>query len=63
MLAATIKKFISELEVKGFMIYFIQGKETNKIKIGLSIQPESRLRQLQTGSPDILSVNSRCNRQ
>lgn len=38
------------------MIYFIRGVHTGRIKIGTSINPEQRLRSLQTGSPEPLEM-------
>ncbi|MFL0798786.1 MAG: GIY-YIG nuclease family protein [Cellvibrionaceae bacterium] len=39
------------------LIYFVQGDQTRRIKIGKTNNPmEDRLRNLQTGSPDKLSV-------
>jgi len=40
------------------MVYFIQGQQTQLIKIGKADTVESRLRYLQTGSPDQLTVRA-----
>lgn len=37
-------------------IYFIQGQMSGLIKIGISQDPEARLRQMQSGSPEELSL-------
>jgi len=39
---------------RGRKTYFIQGKLTRLIKIGMAINPEARLRALQAMSPDKL---------
>lgn len=39
-----------------YYIYFIQGENGGAIKIGLSNNPKSRLKQLQTGYPDTLKI-------
>ena len=41
--------------IKGY-VYFIQGINGGAIKIGYSDNPESRLKALQTGYPDILKI-------
>lgn len=40
-------------QATGF-VYFIQGKKTRRVKIGFSVNPTERLRDLQCGSPDKL---------
>lgn len=37
-------------------VYFIQASITGLIKIGVAVDPSDRLRTLQTGSPDTLSL-------
>lgn len=37
-------------------VYFIQGKDRRLIKIGWSIDPKARLRQLECGSPEPLEL-------
>jgi hypothetical protein len=37
-------------------LYFIQGEQTRRIKVGISDKPLSRMRQLQAGSPDKLAL-------
>jgi len=38
------------------MVYFIQGETTKLVKIGQSVNPAARLRDLQIGSPDVLKL-------
>ncbi len=40
---------------KGY-VYFIQGQCGGAIKIGFSVSPEKRLKELQTGYPDTLTI-------
>jgi hypothetical protein len=42
------------------MIYFIQQSEDGPIKIGRSCDPESRLKEMQTGNPDPLHILGCC---
>jgi hypothetical protein len=37
-------------------IYFIRGRKTGLIKIGVAFNPIQRLETLQTGSPDVLDL-------
>ncbi len=37
-------------------VYFIGAKDGDTIKIGFSVNPESRIRQVQSGNPERLSV-------
>ena len=48
-------------KITGFQTYFIQGKLTGLIKIGRSIDPCKRLKALQIGSPDRLTLLGTCN--
>lgn len=48
-------------KVTGFQTYFVQGQLTGLIKIGHSIDPCKRLRELQVGSPDRLTLLGTCN--
>ncbi len=45
----------SKKKFKGF-VYFIQGQCGGAIKIGYSVYPEKRLKELQTGYPDTLKI-------
>src|SRR5713101_6596438 len=38
------------------MVYFMQGEKTGLIKVGWAIDAEKRLKSLQTGSPDRLTI-------
>lgn len=65
-----VKKFVAGVKsqhTKGFRprkspeytkghVYFIRGEDTGKIKIGFAVDPEIRLRDLQTGSSEKLSL-------
>jgi hypothetical protein len=37
-------------------VYFIQAKNSKKVKIGRAVDPEKRLKELQTGNPEELSI-------
>ena len=37
-------------------VYFIQAQPSGLVKVGFSVNPERRLRQLQTGSPEKLTM-------
>jgi hypothetical protein len=43
------------LKTEGY-IYFVQGESGGPIKIGHSIDPEKRIKELQTGYPDMLKL-------
>jgi len=44
------------LERRGDSLYFIQSEKTGEIKIGRSKHPQKRLKNLQTGNPNILKI-------
>ena len=45
----------SRKRLKGY-VYFIQGKCGGAIKIGYSVSPQKRIKELQTGYPDTLTI-------
>lgn len=49
------KRTKAKKQPKGY-VYFIQGKCGGAIKVGYSVNPEGRLRELQTGYPDTLMI-------
>ena len=50
----------ADRKITGFQTYFVQGKFTGLIKIGRSIDPCKRLKDLQIGSPDRLTLIGTC---
>lgn len=55
-LAQRKKELYPKTNKKQGCVYFIQGENGGAIKIGYSKNPEERLKQLQTGYPDILKI-------